>query len=429
MKKEWVDKNINNYFFNYILFPINIIGMLADNYIITGYGFNKLKQINRIMEKITINPNRLQWCMNTSMVNIDDLSNGVNISMQTLERAMTNQAALSVNQLEKIANFFKRSLLFFIDPNAIQESKIYSTQFRTINNQKPIHSIKMRALIERIQQQRQIYIGLLEDLDEPVKSNWMPDFDLSTEDIKQVSADVRQWLNIPPKYNFNDLRQSVENKGVMVFISNAYNGKWQISKSDPIRGFSLYYEILPIIMIKKQKSAVAQSFTLMHELAHLLLHKESVIDDEDDFHNYKGKEKDANEFAGNLLVPDVFLNQINVSYLLSLEVNEYDNYLSDYKKLWCISVEALLVRLLINKKITQQHYQAYKDFKSSPSKKVSKKKIPRKYRHREPVHIFGKPFVYAVLDSLHSQQITLAKASSYLDNLKISDVHQLERYV
>jgi hypothetical protein len=37
----------------------------------------------------------------------------------------------------------------------------------------------------------------------------------------------------------------------MVFVSNGYNGQWQIEKNEPVRGFSLYYETLPIIVIKK----------------------------------------------------------------------------------------------------------------------------------------------------------------------------------
>jgi len=387
---------------------------------------------NKIMEKIAINPNRLQWCMNTSEINIDYLSASIHIARHTLEQVMMNRAVLSVNQLEKIANYFKRSLLFFLDPSDAQEEKIYSLQFRTINNQKYIHSTKLRALIERIEKQRQVYLGLLEDLDEPVQSDWMPEFKLNTKDIKQASAKVRQWLNLPIKYDFDDLRQAVENKGVMVFVSNGYNGKWQIDKNEPVRGFSLYYAILPIIVIKKQVSKGAQAFTLMHELAHLLIHKESVIDNEEDFYIYRGKEKDANEFAGNLLIPDSFLKKIKINNLLNLEVAEYDDSLADFKNRWCVSVEAILVRLLINKKISQQHYQDYKSFKDTQSKIIIKSKadkIPRTYRYREPVNMFGRSFVYAVFDSLHNQHITLAKASTYLDNLKISDVRQLEQYV
>lgn len=384
------------------------------------------------MEKIAINPNRLQWCMNTIGVDLDGLSLKVRIAKKTLEQVMENQAALSVNQLEKIANYFKRSLLFFLDPNEAREETIYSPQFRTINNQKPISSPKLRAFIERVEKQREVYLGLMEDLEDPLNEEWHPNIKWNIKDIKSVSAKARQWLGISISDNFDDMRQAIENKGIMVIVSNGYNGKWQIDKDNPVRGFSLYYNVLPVIVVKKQLSKGAQAFTLMHELAHLLLHKESAIDDEEDFHSYQGMEKEANEFAGNVLIPDVFLNDLNLEKLLNLEVEEYDNYLSDYKKRWCVSGEAILVRLLINNIITQQHYQNYKNFKNQQAVKDSQKDtgpIPRKYRHREPMNVFGKPFVYAVFDSLHNRNITLAKASTYLDNLKISDVRQLERYV
>lgn len=387
------------------------------------------------MDKIAINANRLKWCMNTAQTDIEYLSTEIHIAKPTLELAMDNQGALSISQLEKIANYFKRSLLFFLDPSEVQEEKVYSPQFRTINNQKPIHSSKLRAFIERVEKQRQVYIDLLEDLGEPINKNWQPDLSWNIKNIKKISANVRQWLELPKHCDFNDMRNAVEKKGIIVIVSNGYNGKWQIDKKDPVRGFSLYYEVLPIVVIKKQISEGAQAFTLMHELAHLLLHKESAIDNDDDFYNYQGKEKEANEFAGNLLVPDNFLEQIDTEKLLGLEINEYNDFLGQFKKLWCVSGRAILVRLLRNNKIPQHCYQEYVAFQDAryraEEKRISqnRKAIPRTYRHREPINMFGKPFVYAVFDSLHSEKITLAKASTYLDSLKISDVRQLEQYV
>ncbi|PPD17972.1 MAG: peptidase [Methylomonas sp.] len=387
------------------------------------------------MEKIAINANRLNWCLNTGQIDIEHLSSEVRIAKPTLMLAMENHAVLSVSQLEKIAHYFKRSVLFFLDPNEVQEEKIYTPQFRTINNQKPIHSSKLRTFIEHVEKLRQIYIGLLEDLGEPINENWYPDLDWNITDIKKTSVNIREWLDIPKSYDFNSLRHAVENKGIIVIVSNRYNGKWQIDKNDPVRGFSLYYEILPIIVIKKQASEGAQAFTLMHELGHLLLHKESIIDNEEDFYNYQGKEKEANEFAGNLLIPDVFLGQVDIEKLLSLEINEYDGFLNDFKKQWCVSGQAILVRLLRDNKIPQHYYQDYiafqeKKYTTDETKiKLDIKPIPRKYRYREPINVFGKPYVYAVLDSLHNKHITLAKASTYLDDLKISDLRQLERHV
>ncbi|PCH61475.1 MAG: peptidase [Gammaproteobacteria bacterium] len=386
------------------------------------------------MEKIAINPSRLKWCLNAVQIDINQLSIKLNIAQKTLEQAMERKEAFSVNQLEKIANYFKRNLLFFLESEVPQEEEIYSLQFRTINNQKPIHSTKLRSFVEQVEKQRHVYLGLLEDLGETINNTWYPNGLNLNEDTKSISAYIREWLGLAESDNFDDMRDAVERKGIMVIVSNGYNGKWQIDKKNPVRGFSLYYDVLPIIVIKKQVSSGAQTFTLMHELAHLLLHKESAIDNKEDFYSYQGKEKEANEFAGNLLIPDEFLNKIDTEQLLELQAQEYDYFLADYRKLWSVSNRAILVRLLINGKISQYHYQNYADYKENElrkeaSKISSKRGIPRKYRHRESMNVFGKPFVYAVFDSLHNKKITLTKASTYLDNLKISDVRQLEQYV
>ncbi|GFO73727.1 antitoxin [Bathymodiolus japonicus methanotrophic gill symbiont] len=385
------------------------------------------------MEKIAINPIRLEWCLNAVQIDINHLSADLKISQKTLEQAMESKEVFSVTQLEKIANYFKRNMLFFLESEAPKEEEIYSLQFRTINNKKPIHSPKLRGFIEQVEKQRQVYLGLLDDLGEAINKVWYPDDLNLNEDIKSISENIRSWLGLAVSDGFSDMRDAVEQKGIMVIVSNGYNGKWQIDKKNPVRGFSLYYDVLPIIVIKKQASLGAQTFTLMHEFAHLLLHRESAIDNDEDFYNYQGKEKEANDFAGNLLIPDSFLNQIDTETLLGLQTQEYDSFLEDYRELWSVSHRAILVRLLINEEISQYHYQNYVDYKEEQLRReatqVSSKSIPRKYRDREPMHVFGKPFVYAVFDSLHNKKITLAKASTYLDNLKISDVRKLEQHV
>jgi hypothetical protein len=98
-----------------------------------------------------------------------------------------------------------------------------------------------------------------------------------------------------------------------------------------------------------------------------------------------------------------------------------------------VSVEAILVRLNQERKISFPFYNAYREFKVNlrilPDNEEEAIIIPRKYRHREPLKIFGESFVTTVLEAYHNQHISLAKASSYLDNLKIKDIHQLEKHV
>ncbi|MDW9241839.1 hypothetical protein C7S16_3693 [Burkholderia thailandensis] len=78
-------------------------------------------------------------------------------------------------------------------------------------------------------------------------------------------------------------------------------------------------------------------------------------------------------------------------------------------------------------RLAQHQYQAYREW-SENLPIVQDDGGTRKYRHREPKHIFGDYFVRAVLDSLNARNISLARASSYLDGLKINDLHQLEQY-
>ncbi len=385
------------------------------------------------MEKIAVNPERLMWCCQTFGIDIPELSEHVHISIKTLQAAMKNEAVISINQLKKLADYFNRTMLFFINPNNVEEDKILSPQFRTMNDKKPIHSPKVRILIEHVERQRKIYLGLMEDLDENIHPAWYPyNLQLDNKNIKETANNIRKWLELRPNANFNELREAVETKGIMVIVTNPFNGKWQIPKQNPVRGFSQYYDQMPIIVIKKQSKG-AQAFTLIHELVHLLLHKNSIIDYEEDFSFNRGQEKEANEIAGNILIPTEYLNQIDVEELLSLQIQEYDNYLNEYSNKWCVSNEAILVRLVKEDLIDYYFYEEYKKYRVAilmqKESEVEKKTIPRTYRFREPINIFGLPFVSTVLDAFHNKHITLAKTSTYLDNLKIKDVHRLVEYI
>ena len=385
------------------------------------------------MEKVIINPKRMEWCLESLGIDIPILSEDLKIGQKTLKTAMEGEPAFTMKQLGKVAKYFNKSMLFFINQREVEEEKILSPQFRTINNKRPLHSRKLRKLVEIVENHRNIYLELLKDLEERYKDDWYPyDLELDTGDLEITAERIRSWLNIPEEINFKELRKLVESKEIIVIVSNGFNGVWQIDKRSPVRGFSLYFDSLPVIVIKKQTDG-AQAFTLFHELAHLLLHKNSVMDYEEDYQSNTGLEKEANELTGNILIPYSYLLKIDTGLLITMESNEIDDYLDEYSRKWCVSNEAILVRLIQNKEIEYPFYSAYRNFKEYLFRRslenTQQQSIPRTYRHREPLNIFGKSYVMTVLEAFHNQHITLAKASSFLDNLKIKDVHKLEKYV
>ncbi|MDP2761138.1 MAG: ImmA/IrrE family metallo-endopeptidase [Sideroxyarcus sp.] len=378
------------------------------------------------MERIqSINPDRIAWCCADLGITSDQLAAETGIAAATMEHVMAGNDGMTFNQLRKVADHFGRGVLFFLEEGAVDEAQVHSPQFRTLANQKPELSAKLKALIERVEKQREVYLSLREDLDDADRTRFSPPV-LPNDDLQEAARVARRWLGLNEQNSFDSYREALESRGVLVFRSNGYNGKWQIAKENPIIGFSLYDAACPVIVVKKQDWDTRQSFTLMHELGHLLLHKTSSIDDERDLQSHRGHESEANAFAGYLLVPDVFLASISDAERPD-NVSEYDCWLERQRKAWGVSGEMILRRLLDAGRLPQSRYEAYRQW-AAQTVVVQSEGGNREWRHREPRHIFGDTFVRTVLDSLYARHITLAKASGYLDNLKIKDLHQLERY-
>lgn len=383
--------------------------------------------------KIAVNPRRLEWCLSENGADLSALGAHTRISTETLKSAQRAEAALSFRQLTEIAKYFNRSRLFFLEEGDPRPDKVYPAQFRVVNGQKPNIGRKVRAFIERVERQRGIYLGLLESLELEPPVAWRRAEIGALDGVERQADACRRWLGLEAENDFESLRKAIERKGVIVIVSNGYAGDWQLPKGDSIIGFSLYYDTLPVIAVKKQGGEPRQAFTLMHELGHLLLHKRSALDDDADLESYRGAEKAANQFAGYMLVPTAFLREIDIAAFKRLEEwDDYESFFEPYKKRWCISAEALILRL-VNEDgfdVDRADYEKYKALLNEHLRDgTDKAGGGNRNRSKEPLSMFGAGFVSAVFGALYAKHITLARASSYLDNLKIRYLKELERHV
>ncbi len=378
------------------------------------------------MERIDfVNIERLRWCIDDAGIPLDRLAQEAGVPEKALRGLLEEGKGLTFNQIKKLAAYFGRGVFFFLQQGELPEEKIHSPQFRTLTAQKPELSMSLRRLIERVERQRDHYLNLLNELGVKTTTLVPP---VLTGSPRDKATAIREWLNLGETNNFESYRRAIEARGILVFRSNGYQGKWQIPKNNPILGFSIHHEICPCIVVKKMRMEERQTFTLFHELSHLLLHGESNIDDAQDLLSEEGKEREANELAGCILVPDSFLNQIDPS-------GRPDNaaYISDwlrpYKQKWGVSVEVVLRRLMDAGRIPRRSYQDYRKWWEQSGEVLEESDGRRMYRYREPLHIFGAKFVKTVFDAVHAENLTLSRASDYLDGIKIKDVHELEQYV
>lgn len=378
------------------------------------------------MERIDgINPNRIEWCLHDAGITADQLARDLGIAETTLPLVLAGERGLTYGQLKKLGKYFGRTALFFLEPGEVVPTQVRSAAFRTLSNQKRDLDKSVKKVIELAEWHREAYLGLLGDLERNEETRFSP------PDVQGLSAEAaaraaRSWLQITATRCFADYRQAIEAKGVLVFRTNGYAGKWQLPKENSVLGFSIYKERLPVILVKKQRSETSQTFTLAHELGHLLMHRTSMIDDEADFSSNGALEVQANQFAGFFLVPTEDLAEISIRDQPA-DVSEFDNWLAPYRKAWGASTEVILLRLMSIGGMTQNSFGAYKQWMAS-QRFGDEATGSRMYRYREPKHILGEGYVRTVLDALDAKKLSLVRASKYLDDIKLNDIRKLERH-
>lgn len=370
------------------------------------------------------NIDRIIWCIGDRNITAEDLAAEIKMHEEKLHAVLRGEADLSLTQLKKIAKFFNRGLLFFIAESEVNETELRTSGFRTLSNEYPQIDPHIKALIERVERQRRIFLDLREELREEETQTFLPPA-VPHDDPKAAAEIIRKWLPLNGERTFESYRRGLESRGVLVFRSNGYIGAWQVPKESEIEGFAIYHKQFPIIFVKKQEAKTRELFTLAHELGHLVLDRAGSIDNADNIFAPKGKEREVNAFAGYLLVSDEALKEIDI-HGKPATADEFEIWLKQPAQACGVSVEVVLLRLLDKKQISREEYEDYKDWKklqTRPERSVG----ARNYRYREPVNVFGRPFVGTVLEALGTKQITIVKASRYLDNIKIADVHKLEK--
>ncbi|NUF17380.1 ImmA/IrrE family metallo-endopeptidase, partial [Acinetobacter lactucae] len=209
-------------------------------------------------------------------------------------------------------------------------------------------------------------------------------------------------LDNSKKMVFKDYRELIENKNILVFLSAGYNGAWKIPNESPVIGFSFYHEKIPLIFVKKDNefSDSLSVFTLFHELAHILCHKQTIIDTNEIIYSDKKIEREANLLAANILVSDTMLKLINFNEKPE-DVTGYINWVKPIMDKASVSPDVVLLRLMEYDLISHNEYDEFRVYRKEQHEKNKKtygaesKNIARK-RYLEPKQMFGEGYVRVV---------------------------------
>ena len=348
-------------------------------------------------------------------------TSGIEVAQKLRLNPMRLEAGkLTYKQLEKLSNHFGRSTRFFTGSDKLQLKDITSSKFRKLSN-KVGNSLDIETIktIERVEGHRTTYLARYEEFEYEAPPRFTPPRD--TQDIKKVS----KWLGLDElrltqkKLNFADYRSLLEEKGILVFVSSPYAGNWHFQGNHDILGFSLYFDYSPVIWIKNDSHR--QVSTLMHELRHLLNKGDNLDKD--------SEEIEADKFASELLLPQEVISEIIDTNNLSGDNDFLIKQCKKVKNRLDVCVQVTLRRLLelgfINKTAFNKCLKQSTKGLSNSTKKV---RSSRK-RDLEVLNIFGREYVGVILQAYENKEITIVKASYFLDFLNTVEFSNLRKRI
>jgi Zn-dependent peptidase ImmA (M78 family)/DNA-binding XRE family transcriptional regulator len=388
--------------------------------------------------KALVKPELLIWARESAGFQLPEAADKLQVSEEKLTNWEAGGEAPSIPQLRKIASVYKRPLAVFY----LQE---VPKDFQVIRDLRRLPGMGLRRLspnlileIRRANQRRQLALELMHDL-----GVRLPAFNLDTSlrsNPENVGQEIRQFLQMSDseqkhyrdgRAGFKAWRKRIEDVGVLVFQATAID-------SDTASGFAISEKILPIVVVNRKDKPTRRTFSLIHELAHLMLHVSGVSDlNSEDSRPPEDQKIEifCNQVAAATLMPKDWLLSDGRVASKGRSSNWSDDEIAELAKTFSVSREALLRRLLTFNKTTESFYRQKREQylaeflaeKQRQKAKAPDEGIPRNMP-RETMSNLGEPFVRMVLDNYYSTNLTLSDVAGYL-GIKTKHISKLETMV
>lgn len=381
-----------------------------------------------------VEPEILAWARDSAGLSIEEAARSLQTNPERIAAWEHGDARPSMAQLRKMALTYKRLLSDFYLPAPPREEAL-PHDFRRLPGEVAFrYSRALRYQLRQARQRRMLALDLVDELELEV-----PTFTAQlsrTLDPEAAGAKMRELLGVTPaaqaswrdpRKSYNSWRAAIEALGVLVFQVTGV-------ETQEILGFSLPDRPLPVIGVNRKLQPNGRTFTLLHELAHVLLGESSLCDIEEDALRPPEEQRAevfCNAVAAAALVPRAALLSHELVQAQPTRPREWsDEELAAIARTFSVSVHVVLRRLLTTGRTTQAFYAsraaAWRVFEPRPSlpeDEEFKRNMPQ-----EVVSDLGRPFTRIVLDSYLNSRMSLSDVSRYL-GLRAQQVEKVRSLV
>ena len=388
--------------------------------------------------KAIIKPELLTWTRDRAKVTLADAAKAANVAPEVVEAWEAGTDAPTVSKLRLLAAKYHFPLAVFYLPEPPADF-MPLRDFRRLPETDDISiSSNLAYQIRNAYERRELALELHDDLREDLRG-----FTLKVrlgDDPEEVGKALRQYMAVTAEEQrkaarqgkaFDFWRRKLEEHGVLVFVVSGAAYKVELEE---MRGFAIARDILPVVVVNGRDSSVGgKCFTLLHELAHVVL-GESALSNGTDFGSTAEEQKIerfCNAVAAAALMPREML--LSFAEIRPTAVRKWnDDELRTISNAVGVSREALLLRLVSLGRATWDFYNSqrarFKDeyAQAAAAKAMEEKKPISIKRSTLLMRWNGRGFTRLVLRSYYDQRITLNDVSSYL-GAKVKHVPALER--
>lgn len=322
----------------------------------------------------------------------------------------------TIAQVRKLAAAYRRPLAALFLPEPPREQQLVA-DFRRLPGSPRDPSPELLVELRRAASRREIALDLGAELHE-----LPPSFELDSAAgaSPEAAADrirARLGIDASVRKTWGDeyaalraWRRRIEDQGVLVFQVSGVS-------LEETRGFSCWYQPLPVIAMNSADAAVARVFTLAHELGHLVRRTGAVCD----MGEGAAEEAWCNRFAGELLVPSGELAEVAAAY----RTDWPDPELRRIARRFWVSQEVVLRRLVAIDRASQEFYEQWRARRLGVAAPPSGGPVPVPKRI---VSSAGATFVRLVLSAFHAELISASTLAGYL-GVKLKHLHAIEQLV
>jgi Zn-dependent peptidase ImmA (M78 family)/DNA-binding XRE family transcriptional regulator len=368
-----------------------------------------------------VRPQLLAWARQSAGLELEVAAKKAGVKPDRLESWERGERRPTIKQLRTLGNIYKRPIAIFYLPEPPAGFQALRDFRRLPGTIVTTESPALRLQIRRAQDRRELALDLYQVVEGEPPSISLPA--TLSDDPEDLAGRIREFLGI--RYEdqigwsagyeaFNRWRAALENAGALVFQAT------DVEVSE-MRGFSVYGERLPAIVVNIKDSVRGRIFSILHELAHIVLRQGGLCNFRPEdvpmaTTDEQRTEVFCNWVAGATLVPRRFLLREGIVSDKRRDTDWTDEDIRDLADRYGASSEVLLRRLLINGRISDAFYQTkVEEIRKEYAAAAGGGRGGFAPPHRIAIGSAGPLFVRLVLRSYYTDQITASDVADFLD--------------